>query len=276
LTIACILVGTFLLAIPILIGVENAVRWLLHWRERLFRLQRYLTLAEKEVIFGTPDIRDLKQEYEGKAVIFHPFRPQYLLTSMILFGLLVWHVINRNSNFIKGHFECIIEGLIPKLEDPDSCYVRRHWDIHCKNVRRSNGIWAPCSGADDVADESMSPQFGITIARGTIGEHLGIWRYPIYPFIGALGLLLIGVAYVFLFIPFFTGFLFFQMFFWLLIFSAEYTIVVMVTVVLFTIPLKFFGWFANTNQERKLSWLGFLLLFVGSIFQVFVIFSGGH
>src|SRR5258708_638488 len=51
--------------------------------------------------------------------------------------------------------------VIPKLEDPDSCYVRRHWDIHCKNVRRSNGIWAPCSGADDVADESMSPQFGI-------------------------------------------------------------------------------------------------------------------
>jgi Integrase core domain len=51
--------------------------------------------------------------------------------------------------------------IIPKLEDPDSCYVRRHWDIHCKNVRRSNGIWAPCSGADDVADESMSPQFGI-------------------------------------------------------------------------------------------------------------------
>jgi hypothetical protein len=43
-----------------------------------------------------------------------------------------------------------------------SCYVRRHWDIHCKNVRRSNGIWAPCSGADDVADESMSPQFGIS------------------------------------------------------------------------------------------------------------------
>ena len=23
----------------------------------------------------------------------------------------------------------------PKLEDPDSCHVRRHWDIHCKNVR---------------------------------------------------------------------------------------------------------------------------------------------
>src|SRR5262249_18938290 len=52
--------------------------------------------------------------------------------------------------------------LLPKLEDPDSCYVRRHWDIHCKNVRRSNGIWAPCSGADDAADESMSPQFGIS------------------------------------------------------------------------------------------------------------------
>src|SRR5947208_2778878 len=55
-----------------------------------------------------------------------------------------------------------LADIIPKLEDPDSCYVRRHWDIHCKNVRRSNGIWAPCSSADDAADESMSPQFGIT------------------------------------------------------------------------------------------------------------------
>src|SRR5262245_11171217 len=57
-----------------------------------------------------------------------------------------------------------ISGLIPKLEDPDSCYVRRRWDIHSKNVRWSNGIWASCLGADGGADESMSPQFGITIA----------------------------------------------------------------------------------------------------------------
>jgi hypothetical protein len=63
--------------------------------------------------------------------------------------------------------------LIPKLEDPDSCHVRRHWDIHCKNVRWSNGIWAPCSGADGGADESMSPHFSIThLARIKIGGRL--------------------------------------------------------------------------------------------------------
>src|SRR5262245_61309931 len=37
--------------------------------------------------------------------------------------------------------------------------------IDNKNVRWSNGIWAPCLGADDGADESMSPQFGITPNR---------------------------------------------------------------------------------------------------------------
>jgi hypothetical protein len=53
-------------------------------------------------------------------------------------------------------------GLIPKLEDLDSCHVRRHWDIRCKNVRWSNGIWAPCSGAHCGADESMSLHFSIS------------------------------------------------------------------------------------------------------------------
>ncbi len=64
----------------------------------------------------------------------------------------------RTPSMLPAHYRIKqhIQELIPKLEDPDSCYVRRHWDIHCKNVRRSNGIWAPCSGADDVADESMS------------------------------------------------------------------------------------------------------------------------
>ena len=36
-----------------------------------------------------------------------------------------------------------------------------HRDVHCKNVRWSNGIWAPCSSADGAADESVSPQSGI-------------------------------------------------------------------------------------------------------------------
>jgi len=49
-TDVCILVGMFLLAIPSLFGVENTVRWLLRRRERLLRIQRYLTLGDKEVI----------------------------------------------------------------------------------------------------------------------------------------------------------------------------------------------------------------------------------
>jgi hypothetical protein len=35
--------------------------------------------------------------------------------------------------------------LIPKLADPDSCRAPPHRDIHCKNLRWSNGIEAPCS-----------------------------------------------------------------------------------------------------------------------------------
>src|SRR5215467_11748445 len=34
--------------------------------------------------------------------------------------------------------------LILKLEDPDSCCPRHHRDSHCKNVRRSKGIWESC------------------------------------------------------------------------------------------------------------------------------------
>src|SRR5262249_38510904 len=68
------------------------------------------------------------------------------------------------------------DRLIPKLEDPDSCYVRRRWDIHCKNVRWSNGIWAHCSGADGGADESMSPQFGISWASGVEVTPSGLKR----------------------------------------------------------------------------------------------------
>ena len=52
--------------------------------------------------------------------------------------------------------------LISKFADPDSRCMLPHWDVHCKNVRRSNGIWAPCSSADGAADQSVSPQSGIT------------------------------------------------------------------------------------------------------------------
>src|ERR1700758_2572505 len=38
----------------------------------------------------------------------------------------------------------------------------RHWDIHCKNVRWSNEIWAQRSSADVGEDESSFPQFGIS------------------------------------------------------------------------------------------------------------------
>src|SRR6516162_3806294 len=33
-------------------------------------------------------------------------------------------------------------GIIPQLADPDSCCLRPFRDIHCRNVRRSNGICA--------------------------------------------------------------------------------------------------------------------------------------
>jgi hypothetical protein len=214
-TDVCILVGMFLLAIPSLFGVENTVRWLLRRRERLLRIQRYLTLADKEVIVGTPDIRDLKKEDEGKAFIFYPWRPQYLIPSIALFGLLAWYVITRNSAFMMGYFEPIIEWL--------------------------------------------------TIAHGTIFEYLGTWGYLLYPVIGILGLFLIGVAYVFLFIPFLIGFLLAQMFVGLVLFGAGFTIVFLVTIVLFTVPAKLLGWFVNTNNERKLAWLGALLTILGFV-----------
>jgi len=50
----------------------------------------------------------------------------------------------------------------------------------------------------------------------------------------------------------------------------------LVTFIFFTVPSKLLGWFVNTNQERKLGWLGFLLLFLGSVFQVFVILFADH
>jgi hypothetical protein len=44
------------------------------------------------------------------------------------------------------HLACFA-GFIPKLADPDSCCERPTRDIHCKNVRWSNGISARCSDA---------------------------------------------------------------------------------------------------------------------------------
>src|SRR2546426_3995782 len=37
------------------------------------------------------------------------------------------------------------QTLILKLGDADSCCPRHHRDSHCKNARRSNGIWESCS-----------------------------------------------------------------------------------------------------------------------------------
>jgi hypothetical protein len=213
-SLVCGLAGTFLLAIPMLFGVEHAVRWLLRWRERSFRVQRYLNLADKELIFGTPDSRDLKKEDEGIAWIVHPFRPHYLIGSIILFGFLVWY---RGINF---------GSVIGWLK----------------------------------------------IAHTTIFEYLGTWGYLTYPLIGALGVLLIALAYV----PFLLSAMIVLVALSAALFGAGYIVVFLVTFIFLTIPAWFFGWFVNTNQERKLGWFGFLLLFLGSIFQVFVVLFGGH
>lgn len=207
--LVCILAGTFLLAIPTLVGVENAVRWLQRWRERSFWVQRYLNLADKELIFGTPDSRDLKKEDEGKAWIVHPFRPHYLIGSIVLFGFLVWY---RGINF----------GLVIG--------------------------W-------------------LKTAHTTIFEYLGTWGYLTYPFIGALGVLLIALAYV----PFVLSAMIVLLALSAALFGAGYIVVFLVTFIFLTVPAWFFGWFVNKNQERKLGWLGFLLIILGSIFQIWAI-----
>jgi len=116
--LVCILAGTFLLAIPTLVGVENAVRWLQRWRERSFWVQRYLNLADKELIFGTPDSRDLKKEDEGKAWIVHPFRPHYLIGSIILFGFLVWYS-GINFGLSSGGLKQPTQPFLSTLEHGD-------------------------------------------------------------------------------------------------------------------------------------------------------------
>ena len=106
----------------------------------------------------------------------------------------------------------------------------------------------------------------LTIAHGTIFEYLGTWGYLLYPVIGAaLGLLLIGGASGFLFILFLIGFLLAQMLYWFVLFGVGFTIVFLVTTVLFTVPAKLLGWFVNTNNERKLAWLGALLTILGFV-----------
>ena len=53
--------------------------------------------------------------------------------------------------------------------------MRRHWDIHCKNVRWSNGIWAPCSGA---ANSDRGSQYACEAYRKLLANH---------GFIGSMG-----------------------------------------------------------------------------------------
>jgi hypothetical protein len=101
--LACDLIGAFLLAIPMLVGVENAVSSILRARERLLRLQQYLSI-KREIVVGFPDNRELRKEYEGKAIIFHPGRPQYLIISIVIFAILAWYFIERNFGYIVPKF----------------------------------------------------------------------------------------------------------------------------------------------------------------------------
>jgi hypothetical protein len=97
--LACDLSGAFLLAIPTLVGVENAVGSILRARERLLRLQQYLSL-KRGIIVGFPDSRDLRKEDEGQAIIFHPARPQYLIAALVIFAMLAWYFMERNFGYI--------------------------------------------------------------------------------------------------------------------------------------------------------------------------------
>ena len=78
--------------------------------------------------------------------------------------------------------------------------------------------------------------------------------------------LVIGLIYGFA-----LGLFFFHFVLWTALLGAATVVVSLVTLVFFTIPAKLLGWLVNTNQERKLSWLGALLMVLGFIFQVFVI-----
>ena len=50
-------------------------------------------------------------------------------------------------------------ALYQNFEDPNSCYVRSHWDIHCKNVRRGPMGYGRLARARTMPRmSSMSPQ----------------------------------------------------------------------------------------------------------------------
>src|SRR6516165_10538913 len=62
------------------------------------------------------------------------------------------------------------EGVvIPKLADAELILREPHQDIHCKNVRWTNGIWGPCPSADVGEHESIFSQSGI-ICLGRAGD----------------------------------------------------------------------------------------------------------
>ena len=61
------------------------------------------------------------------------------------------------------------EGVvIPKLADAELILREPHQDIHCKNVRWTNGIWGPCPSADVGEHESIFSQSGISLLEARL------------------------------------------------------------------------------------------------------------
>jgi hypothetical protein len=207
-SVVCGLVGTFLLTIQPLVGVENAVRWLLSGRERLFWLQQYLT-PKKELILGPyPDHQDLKKEETGTAFNLVPYE---FMTSIVIFASLFLYFIQRNFGYI-------VEGLTRNIE---------------------HGIWGYLLYPFSIPPFWLGPELlqGLVLVVGLI-----------YGF--ALGLIL------------------FHLVFWTALLGAATVVVLLVRLVFFTVPAKLLGWLINTNQERKLSWLGLLVAILGSILHI--------
>ena len=123
----------------------------------------------------------------------------------------------------------------------------------------------------------MARNFGrildpLTTVHGNI-EHLGIWRYFLHPFAGIFEgiILIIVVAYGFA-----IGLYLFHLVFWTALLGVAIPILIFVTFTFFEVPAKLLGRFVHRNQERKLGWLGFILLFLACIFQLFVVLFAGH
>ena len=82
-----ILAGAFLLALGVLIGVDNAENWLLRVRERV---ERWVGPSlRKEILIGTStDPRDLEKERAGRLLNLVPYQG---VLSIIIFSFLVFY-----------------------------------------------------------------------------------------------------------------------------------------------------------------------------------------